>query len=114
MSENLIQQALSQFGEVTNVTIDPRKGTAIALFKDPEGLKKAFEAKKVPVAQGSVEILEWRDRGTGNNSGNRVGFRGGRGGGGARGGRIGNSGAANTPAPAAVAAVQAPKAESGS
>lgn len=98
MTEILIQQALSQYGEVTNVTIDPRKGTAIALFKDPEGLKKAFAAKKVPVANGSVEILEWKDRGANNNGGNRGGFRGGRGGG--RGGRGG--GAVASPAPAAA------------
>ncbi|KAM3424707.1 hypothetical protein BST61_g6694 [Cercospora zeina] len=108
MTEILIQQALSQYGEVTNVTIDPRKGTAIALFKDPEGLKKAFAAKKVPVANGTVEILEWKDRAANNNGGNRGGFRGGRGGG--RGGRGGGA----SPAPAAPAAAQPSKGENGS
>ncbi|USW57235.1 Putative nonsense-mediated mRNA decay protein [Septoria linicola] len=109
MTEILIQQALSQFGDVTNVTIDPRKGTAIALFKDPEGLKKAFAAKKVPVANGSVEILEWKDRAMNNSGGNRGGFRGGRGGG-ARGGRGGGNAASQAPA----AAAQAPKGGAGS
>ena len=40
MTEILIQQALSVYGEMGNVTIDPRKGTAIAVFKtggDEEG-----------------------------------------------------------------------------
>lgn len=86
MTEILIQQALAQYGELSNVTIDPRKGTAIAMFKDGEGLKKALEARKVSVANGAVEVLEFRER-AGTGSGGRGGFRGGRGGrGGARGG----------------------------
>jgi regulator of nonsense transcripts 3 len=108
MTEILIQQALSKFGEVTNVTIDPRKGTAIALFKDAEGLKKAHEAKKVAVANGSVEVLEWKDRqsgggGGGGGGGHRGGFRGGRGGGRAGGkGGAQNASAGQSPAPAAA------------
>jgi regulator of nonsense transcripts 3 len=62
MTEILIQQALAQFGEMNNVTIDPRKGTAIAVFKTQEGLKKAVQAKKVPVAKGAVEVIEFKDR----------------------------------------------------
>lgn len=91
MSEVLIQQVLSQYGDVQNVTIDPRKGTAIAIFKSPDGLKKALEAKKVAVANGSIEMLEFRDRNGGGNAGggSRGGFRGGRGG--ARGGRAGGT-----------------------
>jgi regulator of nonsense transcripts 3 len=86
MTEILIQQALAQYGEMVNVTIDPRKGTAIAVFKDGDGLKKALDAKRVPVANGAVEVLEFRDRATTGHSG-RGGFRGGRGGrGGVRGG----------------------------
>lgn len=92
MTEILIQQILSQYGDVANVTIDPRKGTAIAIFKSPEGLKKALEARKVPVANGSIEVLEFKERNAGNNAGNgggRGGFRGGRGG--VRGGRGGGN-----------------------
>jgi regulator of nonsense transcripts 3 len=81
MTEILIQQALAQFGEMNNVTIDPRKGTAIAVFKTQEGLKKAVQAKKVPVAKGAVEVIEFKDRngggagagagaGSGNNNNN--------------------------------------------
>ncbi|CAK3924226.1 nuclear localization sequence-binding -like [Lecanosticta acicola] len=104
MTEILIQQALSQYGELTNVTIDPRKGTAIALFKDSEGLKNAMEAKHVPVANGKVEVLEFKDRASG---GGRGGFRGGRGGGrGGRGGQQASNAAASAPA--------APKTEAGS
>lgn len=109
MTEILIQQALAQFGEMNNVTIDPRKGTAIAVFKTQEGLKKAVQAKKVPVAKGAVEVIEFKDRGGGgggggsgnnsnsnsnsngnnnsnSNSGNNNSSGGGGGGGGGRGG----------------------------
>lgn len=85
MTEMLIQQALSQFGEMSNVTIDPRKGTAIAVFKQLDGLRNALAAKHVPVANGAVEVLEFRDR-AGSGPPVRGGFRAGRGGrGGARG-----------------------------
>lgn len=107
MTEILIQQVLSQYGDVVNVTIDPRKGTAIAIFKSPDGLKKALEAKKVPVANGSIEMLEFKDRngggsaGGGGGGGGRGGFRG-RGGG--RGGRgAGNAGGAQAAAPGKAA-----------
>ena len=79
MTEILIQQALAPYGEVANVTIDPRKGTAIAVFKQNEGLKSALEARRVPVANGAVEVLEFRDR-VPSGSAPRGGFRGGRGG----------------------------------
>lgn len=109
MTEILIQQVLSQYGDVVNVTIDPRKGTAIAIFKSPDGLKKALEAKKVPVANGNLEMLEFKDRNGGNNAssggggGGRAGFRGGRSG--ARGGRGGGNagGGQAAPAPAKAA-----------
>ena len=115
MTEMLIRQALSQYGEMNNVTIDPRKGTAIAVFKTNEGLKKALEAKKVGVANGAVEVLEFRERGGaaggggaggGGGGGGRGGFRGrggrgGRGGGAGGAGNAGNAGNAGSPAPAA-------------
>lgn len=77
MTEILIQQALAQFGEMNNVTIDPRKGTAIAVFKTQEGLKKAVQAKKVPVAKGAVEVIEFKDRGGGGGGGSGSGGGGG-------------------------------------
>jgi regulator of nonsense transcripts 3 len=86
MTDVLIQQALSQFGDVTNVTIDSRKGTAIAVFKDGQGLQKARDAKKVSVANGTVEIHEFKDR-TAPSGGGRTSFKGNRGG--ARGGKGG-------------------------
>ncbi|KAI6848991.1 hypothetical protein KC332_g1593 [Hortaea werneckii] len=100
MTEMLILRSLSEFGEVANVTIDPRKGTAIAVFKDGGSLKKALEAKKVPVANGAVEVFEFKEAGGrgaggggggegGGNARGRGGFRGGRGGG--RGGAQGTN-----------------------
>lgn len=94
MTEDLIKQALAQYGEVVEVTIDSRKGTAVAAFADADGLKKAIETRRVPVASGTVEVLEFRDRGSssgGGRGGNRAGKGGGRG---ARGG-----GQANTAPP---------------
>lgn len=104
MTEILIQQALASYGEVANVTIDPRKGTAIAVFKLNEGLKKALEAKRVPVANGAVEVLEFRDRPP-SGSANRGGFRGGRGG---RGGSRGDAQGAASPTVASSAPAGSP------
>ncbi|KAK5108983.1 hypothetical protein LTR62_007617 [Meristemomyces frigidus] len=87
MTEMLILRSLSDFGDVLNVTIDPRKGTAIAQFRDAEGLRRALEKKRVPVAAGVVEVLEFRDGGA-----RAVGVGGGRGRGGFRGGRGGGVG----------------------
>ncbi|EMC91842.1 hypothetical protein BAUCODRAFT_78782 [Baudoinia panamericana UAMH 10762] len=84
MTEMLILRALSEYGEVTNVTIDPRKGTAIAVFSTNEGLQKAMQARRVPVANGAVEVLEFKDAGFRSGAGpaprGRGGYRGGRGG----------------------------------
>lgn len=126
MTEVLIMKALGEYGEMNNVTIDPRKGTAIAVFKDNVGLKKAMDAKRVTVANGAVEVLEFKERqgaGAGGGGGGggaaggqqgigRGGFRGTRGG-----GRPGRGGAATanpsgtTPAtaPAPVSAAPATK-----
>lgn len=95
MTEILIQQALAQFGEMNNVTIDPRKGTAIAVFKTQEGLKKAVEAKKVPVAKGAVEVIEFKDRSGGGGGGGGGGGSGGGNGGGGGGGGGGRGGFRN-------------------
>lgn len=87
MTEMLIHAALAAYGPVVNVTIDPRKGTAIAVFKDLEGLTKAMEAKRVPVAGGMVEVHQFREtRGGGGVPRGGGGKRGGRGSGGTGGG----------------------------
>ncbi|KAH0142465.1 hypothetical protein KCU67_g14016, partial [Aureobasidium melanogenum] len=62
VTEPLLLAALSAFGPVIKVEIDKRKGTALAEFKDNEGLKAAMSKKSVPVAQGAVEVLEFRDK----------------------------------------------------
>ncbi|KEQ87583.1 hypothetical protein M438DRAFT_257166, partial [Aureobasidium pullulans EXF-150] len=62
VTEALLLAALSTFGPVVKVEIDKRKGTALAEFKDNEGLKAAMSKKSVPVAQGAVEVLEYKDR----------------------------------------------------
>lgn len=62
VTEPLLLAALSAFGPVVKVEIDKRKGTALAEFKDNEGLKAAMAKKSVPVAQGAVEVLEFKDK----------------------------------------------------
>ncbi|KAK1038191.1 hypothetical protein LTS16_012180 [Friedmanniomyces endolithicus] len=121
MTEMLLHRALAEYGDVVNVTIDPRKGTAIAVFKDTEGLKKAMAARKIVVAKGAVEVLEFRDRGGGERLGvgvgagprgggsvrGRGGIRGGRGGGAVRGGMGSSPVAAAVVGPSAAGATAA-------
>ncbi|TKA33813.1 hypothetical protein B0A50_00650 [Salinomyces thailandicus] len=117
MTEILILRSLSEHGEVANVTIDPRKGTAIAVFKDNAGLKKALAAKKVPVANGAVEVLEFKEpgvRGGGGGGRGRGGLRGGRGGarGGAQSGQKAD-GQSTTSTPTATSPAPTPAASKG-
>lgn len=94
ITEQLIVAALSTFGEVVKVDIDKRKGTALAEFKTPEGLKAAMSKRSIPVAQGAVEVLEFRDR-PGQGGGNRASPAATRGSANVRGkGRSGRGGAA--------------------
>lgn len=105
VTEPLLLTALSAFGPVVKVEIDKRKGTALAEFKDNDGLKAAMAKKSVPVAQGAVEVLEFRDKpaqgGRGGQAGARSGGGGSGGGGGGnapnrgRGGRARGGAAAN-------------------
>lgn len=111
ITEPLIAAALSTFGEVVKVNIDKRKGTAIAEFKDNEGLKAAMSKRSVPVAQGAVEVLEYRDKPAappiGAARGASMAPRGGSVRGRGRGGRGGAAAAATSPG-AATAPASAP------
>lgn len=62
ITEPLLKAALSTFGEITALEIDKRKGTALATFKDHESFKAAMAKRSIPVAQGAVEVLEFRDK----------------------------------------------------
>lgn len=55
-----LTEALSKYGDVVTVTIDSRKGTGMAEFRTPNGLKAAMAQRHVSVAQGAVEVLEFR------------------------------------------------------
>ncbi|GAM85024.1 hypothetical protein ANO11243_030270 [Dothideomycetidae sp. 11243] len=99
ITEELLRAALAQFGELVSLDIDKRKGTALAEFKTTDGLGAAMAKRSVSVAQGAVEVLEYRDKpGTAKNTSvpGRASPRGGRG----RGGR----GGASERSPAAAAA----------
>jgi len=125
ITEPLLKAALSTFGEVTALDIDKRKGTALATFKDHESFKAAMAKRSIPVAQGAVEVLEFREkptppankgtpaaRGGGAAAGGGGGGGGGRGRGRGRGGGAAapdaNSPAVAAPAPTAPAPVAAP------
>lgn len=62
ITEPLLKTALEAFGAVTFVEIDRRKGFAYADFTDHDGLTKAIAASPISVAQGTVQVLERRDK----------------------------------------------------
>jgi len=62
ITEPLIEEALLAYGATTKVEIDKRKGFAYVEFAEPEGLRKAIAAGSIKVAQGSVQVLERKDR----------------------------------------------------
>ncbi|ENH72455.1 Regulator of nonsense transcripts 3A [Fusarium oxysporum f. sp. cubense race 1] len=62
VTEALLKQTLSAFGTITFVEIDKRKGFAYVDFAEHEGLVKAVTASPIPVAQGTVQVLERKDK----------------------------------------------------
>lgn len=62
VTEALLKEALTVFGEVTLCEIDRRKGFAYVDFLEPTGLAKAIAASPVSVAQSHVQVLERKDR----------------------------------------------------
>ncbi|KAI1210788.1 Smg-4/UPF3 family-domain-containing protein [Annulohypoxylon truncatum] len=61
VTEPLLKQAMEVYGPVTFVEIDKRKGFAYVDFGDHEALVKAITASPVPVAQGTVQVLERKE-----------------------------------------------------
>ena len=62
ITEPLLHDAMSVYGEIEQLTIDKRKGFAYVDFTTPEGLRGAMVASPVSVAQGAVVVLERRDK----------------------------------------------------
>ena len=62
VTEALLKETLGQFGTITFVEIDKRKGFAYVDFADHEGLLKAVAESPVAVAQANVMVLERRDK----------------------------------------------------
>ncbi len=61
VTEALLKQAMENFGTVTFVEIDKRKGFAYVDFGDHEGLVKAVTASPISIAQGAVQVLERKE-----------------------------------------------------
>ncbi|KPM35367.1 hypothetical protein AK830_g11201 [Neonectria ditissima] len=62
VTEALLKQTLEVFGTITFVEIDKRKGFAYVDFSEHEGLVKAVTASPITVAQGTVQVLERKDK----------------------------------------------------
>ncbi|KAF5628416.1 hypothetical protein F52700_8150 [Fusarium sp. NRRL 52700] len=70
VTEALLKQTLSTFGTITFVEIDKRKGFAYVDFAEHEGLLKAVTASPITVAQGTVQVLERKDKKPANTNAN--------------------------------------------
>lgn len=62
VTESLLKQAMEAYGPITFVEIDKRKGFAYVDFSDADGLRKAIAASPVSIAQGTVQVLERKDK----------------------------------------------------
>lgn len=62
ITEATLKQALGVYGTITFVEIDKRKGFAYVDFTEHQGLVKAVSASPVKVAQGTVQVLERKDK----------------------------------------------------
>ena len=62
ITEAVLKQTLETFGTVTFVEIDKRKGFAYVDFTTHESLVSAVSASPINVAQGTVQVLERKDK----------------------------------------------------
>ncbi|KAF9772651.1 hypothetical protein IL306_009634 [Fusarium sp. DS 682] len=70
VTEALLKQTLSTFGTITFVEIDKRKGFAYVDFAEHDSLVKAVTASPITVAQGTVQVLERKDKKPANTNSN--------------------------------------------
>lgn len=62
VTEAALRQVLEGFGTITAIEMDKRKSFAYVDFADHDSLVKAIAASPVTVAQGSVQVLERREK----------------------------------------------------
>lgn len=62
VNDAALKEAFGAFGAVALVEIDKRKGFAYVDFAEHDGLAKAIAASPVTVGQGSVQVLERKDK----------------------------------------------------
>ncbi|KAM0284515.1 hypothetical protein ACHAQH_001881 [Verticillium albo-atrum] len=62
VTEALLKSTLEAFGVVTFVEIDRRKGFAYVDFAEHESLVKAITGSPITVAQGTVQVLERKEK----------------------------------------------------
>jgi regulator of nonsense transcripts 3 len=107
ITEPVLRQALEAFGTVSSLEVDKRKAFAYVDFADHDSLVKAMSATPVSVAQGSIQVLERKDKkptaapgssaqgGSGGGGSEKSSNRGRRGKGGGGGGKNNSSSSAN-------------------
>ncbi|KAI9158309.1 hypothetical protein HJFPF1_06301 [Paramyrothecium foliicola] len=62
ITEASLKQALEAFGTIASIEMDKRKGFAYVDFADHKSLVKAISSSPVTVAQGTVQVLERKDK----------------------------------------------------
>ncbi|KAG6078140.1 hypothetical protein E4U16_001829 [Claviceps sp. LM84 group G4] len=62
VTNETLKEALGAFGAITLVDIDKRKSFAYVDFSDHDALAKAIAASPLVVGQGSVQVLERKDK----------------------------------------------------
>ncbi|KAG5987511.1 hypothetical protein E4U52_007489 [Claviceps spartinae] len=62
VTNETLREALGAFGAITLVDIDKRKSFAYVDFSDHDALAKAIAASPLVVGQGSVQVLERKDK----------------------------------------------------
>ena len=123
ITETLLEEAFAEFGTVTKVEIDKKKGFGYVDFSEPKSLQDAVKASPIKIAEGQVVVLERKTgpslqarnaRGgssmVGHRGGGPIGPRGGRGGIIGRGGGAsrGGTGISNSSLPKSAAAATLP------
>lgn len=62
VTEETLREGLQTFGSISSVEIDKRKGFAYVEFIEHDALVKAIAASPVTIGQGSVQVLERKEK----------------------------------------------------
>ncbi|KAI9774341.1 MAG: hypothetical protein M1840_004235 [Geoglossum simile] len=74
ITEPVLREAMEIHGTIVNVEIDKKKGFGYVDFAEPEGLVNAIKASPVKVGNGSVVVLERKERPSASSAGGAGGL----------------------------------------